>query len=213
MTSNFSSKSKLIIIGANGHGRVAADIALKMNKWQQISFLDDDETISTSMGINVIGKLRDAFKHISDCDIFVAIGSNNIRNKVQSQLEMTGASIPTLIHPSAIVGEKVEIESGTVVMAGAVINCCSRIGKGCIVNTGATIDHDNVIEDYVHISSGVHIAGTVRVGKSSWVGIGAVINNNVNITSGCVVGAGATVVKDIMEVGTYIGVPARRKRN
>ena len=95
-------------------------------------------------------------------------------------------------------------------MAGAVINCCTKIGKGCIINTGATIDHDNLIEDYVHISPGVHLAGTVKVGQGSWLGIGSVVSNNINITSGCKVGAGAVVVKDITEPGTYVGVPVTK---
>jgi len=203
-------KDNLLIVGASGHGRVIADIALKMNRWKSIKFLDDDENIKSSMGIEVIGKSVDAFKYINDWNIFVAIGSNSVRQKIQEKLEAEGASIPVLIHPDAIIGEQVEIGDGTAVMAGAIINCCTRIGKGCIINTGATVDHDNLIEDYVHISPGVHIAGTVKIGKGTWLGVGSIVSNNVNITSGCIIGAGAVVVKDITEPGTYIGVPARR---
>lgn len=202
-------KDNLLIVGASGHGRVIADIALKMNRWKSIKFLDDDENIKSSMGIEVIGKSMDAFKYINDWNIFVAIGSNSVRQKIQEKLEAEGASIPVLIHPDAIIGEQVEIGDGTAVMAGAIINCCTRIGKGCIINTGATVDHDNLIEDYVHISPGVHIAGTVKIGKGTWLGVGSIVSNNVNITSGCIIGAGAVVVKDITEPGTYIGVPAR----
>jgi serine acetyltransferase len=72
------------------------------------------------------------------------------------------------------------------------------------------LEHDNVIEDYVHISPGVSMAGTVKVGRLSWIGIGSVISNNVNICSGCKVGAGAVVVKDITEPGTSVGVPVRK---
>lgn len=205
-----NNKNKLIIIGASGNGRVAADIALKMNKWQSIAFLDDDEDIKFSMGIDVIGKSSDAFKYLNDCEIFVAVGSNLAREKTQSELEVRGANIPILIHPSTIIGEQVEIGTGTVVMAGAIINCCSKIGRGCIINTAATIDHDNVIEDYVHISPGCHLAGTVYVGRGTWLGIGSIVCNNVNITSKCKVGAGAVVIKNISEIGTYVGVPARR---
>ncbi len=203
-------KDKLLIIGASGHGKVVADIALKMNKWQQIAFLDDDKNVKSSMGINVIGNSNDAFSYLNDYDIFVAIGNNNTREKIQSELEIAEASMPRLIHPSAIIGEKVELGVGTVVMAGVVINCCSSIGKGCIINTGVTIDHDNVIENYVHISPGARLAGTVRVGKRSWIGIGSVVTNNVYIISECMVGAGAVVVRDITEAGTYVGVPARK---
>ena len=202
--------NKLLIIGASGHGKVVADIALKMNKWKSVSFLDDDESIKSSMGIWVIGKSVEAIKYLKDYDIFVAIGNNATREKIQKKLETDGASIPVLIHPMAVIGEHVAFGAGTAVMAGAVINCCTEIGKGCIINTGATIDHDNFIEDYVHISPGVHTAGTVKIGKGTWLGIGSIISNNINITSDCKIGAGAVVVKDIIEPGTYDGVPVRR---
>lgn len=109
-----------------------------------------------------------------------------------------------------MIGSEVEIGIGTTVMAGVVINSSTKIGKGCIVNTSSSLDHDNVIEDYVHISPGAKLAGTVKIGKGSWIGIGSVVSNNVNICSECKVGAGAVVVKDITEPGTYVGVPARR---
>jgi sugar O-acyltransferase (sialic acid O-acetyltransferase NeuD family) len=203
-------KERLLIIGASGHGKVVADIALKMKKWRTIAFLDDNEDLKESLGLQVIGKSADIIKYVDDSDVFVAIGNNATREKVMTQLESAGAAIPVLVHPNAVTGEQVELGAGTVVMAGAVINSCTRIGKGCIINTGATIDHDNLIEDYVHISPGVNTAGTVTVGSKAWLGIGSKISNNVNITSGCIVGAGAVVVKDITEPGTYVGVPARR---
>jgi sugar O-acyltransferase (sialic acid O-acetyltransferase NeuD family) len=203
-------KNKLLIIGASGHGKVIADIALKMNKWQTISFLDDDLSIKSSMGLEVIGTSNDIFSHIDNYEIIVGIGNNATRQSIHEMLEAVGASIPVLIHPHAVVGDQVEIGIGTVVMAGVVINCCTNIGKGCIVNTGSTIDHDNNIEDFVHISPGVHLAGTVNIGQSSWLGIGSIVSNNTSITSGCKIGAGSVVIKDVTEPGVYVGVPVRR---
>lgn len=202
--------NKLLIIGAGGHGRVVADIALKMNKWKYVAFIDENENVKSSMGIEVIGNLDKAYEQMKDCDIFVAVGNNAIRKKMQESFEAMGANIPILIHPSAIIGKDVNIASGTVVMAGVVINSCTNIGKGCIINTGSTLDHDNLIEDYVHISPGVNLAGMVKIGECSWLGIGSVVSNYINITGGCKVGAGAVVVKDLVETGTYVGVPARR---
>ncbi len=203
-------KDRLLIIGASGHGKVVADIALKMNIWRSIAFLDDDESLKVSLGLDIIGNVADVHKYLEDFDIFVAVGDNKTREKIQEKLEAESASIPVLVHPRAIIGADVDLGAGTVVMAGVAINCCSRLGKGCIINTGATLDHDNVMEDYVHISPGANLAGVVRVGRGSWVGIGSAVSNNVNITSSCTVGAGAVVVKDITEPGTYVGVPARR---
>ena len=181
-----------------------------MNKWQSIAFLDDDESIKTSMRLEVIGKTADAFTYKDEADFFVAIGNNATREKVQEKLVDEGLNVVSLIHPSAVIGTDVEIGIGSVVMAGVVINSSSRIGKGCIINTSSSIDHDNVLEGYVHISPGVRTAGSVGIGKGTWIGIGSVVSNNMNICRSCKVGAGAVVVKDITEPGTYVGVPVRR---
>lgn len=203
-------KNKLLIIGASGHGKVVADIAMKMNKWNCIAFLDDDKSIKSSMDLEVIGTSDDVLSHIDEYEIFVGIGNNTTRQRIHKMLETLDASIPNIIHPKAVIGNQVDIGTGTVVMAGVVINCCTKIGRSCIINTGSTIDHDNCIEDFVHISPGVHLAGTVKVGEGTWLGIGSVVSNNINITSGCKVGAGSVVVKDISKPGVYVGAPVRR---
>lgn len=200
---------KLLIVGAGGHGKVAADIAVKMKKWEEIIFLDDNNTIKNCVGFPVVGRLSDIGNYILYMDIFIAIGNNEIREKIQNKLEEQGASIVVLIHPEAIIGMEVEIGAGSIVMAGAVINSASRIGKGCIVNTASVIEHDNYIEDYVHISPGARLAGNVRIGKRSWIGVGSTVSNHVTVCSGCQTGAGAVVIKNIEKAGIYIGVPVK----
>jgi len=200
----------LIIIGAGGHGRVIADIAQKLGVYETISFLDDGDAKET-MGLPIVGKTFDVEKYVNAGDIFVAIGNSKVRRDFIERLLAMGAKVPTLIHPSAIIGACVEIGVGTAIMAGAVINPCSKIGKGVIINTCSSIDHDCIIGDYCHIAVGVHVAGTVSLGKNVWLGAGATIKNNVNVCEDCMIGAGAVVVKDITESGTYIGVPAKMK--
>lgn len=201
---------KLIIIGASGHGKVVADIALKLQKYEKIVFLDDNENVKECMNFPVIGKSSDAEQYIDEADFIVAIGNAKIRKKVTEQLEGIGASVATLIHPMAVIGSNVAIGDGSVVMAGAVINPDSTIGKSCIINTCASVDHDCRVGDYVHVSVGTHVCGTVEIGENTWIGAGATVKNNVNICGDCMIGVGAAVVKDIREVGTYVGVPARR---
>ncbi len=203
-------KNKLTIIGASGHGKVVADIAIKLDKWDEIVFLDDNESIKTCMGFKVIGVTGDVIRYKDESDFIVAIGNNETREKMQEGLEEKGLSIISLIHPNTTIGADVKIGIGTVIMAGVVINSSTNIGKGCIINTSSSIDHDNVIEDYVHISPGVNTGGTVKIGKKSWIGIGSIVKNNVEIGKDTVVGAGAVVVKDIKESGIYAGVPAKR---
>lgn len=194
---------KLIIIGASGHGKVVADIAM-LNGYKEIVFLDDDGSIKECNGIPVVGKSREA----PDGEVFVAIGNPMVRKRL---MEFYSDRVqPVLIHPKAVIAENVMIGAGTAVMAGAVVNLGAEIGQGVIVNTSSSIDHDCSVGDYSHISVGAHLCGTVKVGENVWIGAGATVINNVNICGGCTIGAGAVVIKDIEEEGTYIGVPAKK---
>lgn len=195
---------RLVIIGASGHGKVIADIAV-LNGYENIVFLNDDQTVKECAGFPVVGKVSDVGK--MDGDKFVAIGNAQIREQIQESVD----SVVTLIHSNAVISRRVEIGVGSVVMGGAVINSDVVIGKGCIINTGASVDHDCKVGDFAHISVGSHVAGTFCIGKRTWIGAGATVSNNVNICGGCMVGAGAVVVRDIEEAGTYVGVPVKEK--
>ncbi len=194
---------KLIIIGAGGHGKVVADIAL-LNGYTDIVFFDDDDTKKECAGFPVVGRISDC--EDMDTDTIVAIGNAALREKIQ---KITKNPV-TLIHPAATVSNSAKLGRGTVIMAGAIINPYAVIGDGCIINTASTIDHDSVIGDYCHISVGAHLAGNVKVLRGTWIGIGAVISNNITVCADSIIGAGAVVIRDITEPGTYVGVPAKK---
>lgn len=198
----------LVIIGASGHGKVIADIALK-SKYDNVIFLDDNNAINECAGIPVMGTTENILRYAS-CDFIVAIGDALIRQSIFEKLENNNCNIISLIHPKATISRRVKIEKGTVVMAGAVINSDTKIGRGCIVNTGASVDHDGIVDDFSHISVGAHVAGNVHIGLKTWIGAGAIVLNNLSICSNCTVGAGAVVIENLEKEGTYIGVPARR---
>ena len=141
--------NRLFIIGASGHGKVVADIAL-LNGYTDIAFLDDNESLTECAGWPVIGKTKEA----PDGEVFIAIGNSTIRKQL---LELySDRTVPVLIHPNAVIARDVQIGKGTVVMAGAIINSGSIVGKGVIVNTSSSIDHDCFVGDYSHISVDAH---------------------------------------------------------
>ena len=200
--------NNLVIVGASGHGKVIADIAEKIG-YTNIVFLDDNAAVKSCGNYKVVGGCKSALSY-KNSDFIVAIGNANIRRSIQSELIEMGLNLVSLVHPSAVIASNVSMGVGTVVMAGAVINPCSVIGQGCIINTCASVDHDCRLGDYVHVSVGAHVAGTVTIGDSTWVGAGATISNNIEIVDACMIGAGAVVIADISEPGTYIGVPAKK---
>lgn len=201
--------NKLLIIGAGGHGKVCADIAIKMNKWSQIYFLDNNLSKGRILGLEVLDKSDQISNYIQNYDFFVAIGNNNVRNKIINEIQDLGGKLVTLIHPSANIGLNTTIKEGTVVMAGASINVETVIGVGVIINTNASVDHDCIINDFVHISPGGNIAGTCIIGQATWIGVGANVINNITIGKNIIVGAGSLILEDILFEGTYVGVPTK----
>ena len=198
----------VVIIGASGHGKVIADIIVNSDD-KVLGFLDDADDVQGKkiIGFPVLGKIAD-FDNYRDCEFVIAIGNPYIREKISNELPVKWY---TAIHPTAVISSlDVEIGEGTVIMANAVVNPSARIGKHCIINTGAIVEHDNILEDYVHLSPNVTLAGIVKVGKSTHIGAGSCTKQVLNIASNCVIGAGSVIVKDITESGTYVGVPARK---
>lgn len=198
--------NRLIIIGAGGHGKVIADAALK-NGYTNICCIDDHAK-GEIMGFPIIGTSAD-IERLNDggTDFIIGIGNNAVRKSIAEKYNVNWVSI---VHPSAQIAFNAEIGKGTAIMANAVANACATVGEHCIINTGAIIEHDNVIENYVHISPNVALGGTVRIGSLTHVGIGATVKNNTEICSECTIGAGAVVIKDIIEHGTYVGINARK---
>ena len=200
-------KDKLLIIGAGGHAKVVCDIA--KNYYKTIVFADDNATGSV-LSCPILCNVNNALA-LEKCDFIVAIGNNLVRAKIFDAFVQNGFKPATLIHPTAVIGENVEIGRGSVVMAGAVINPCVKVGFGCIINTCASVDHDCFVGDFTHLCPGVRFAGSVKAGKNCTFGVGTCVINNLTICDNVNCGAGAIVVKDLLQEGTYIGVPAKLK--
>ena len=201
---------KLAIYGAGGHGKVVADTA-ELLGWKTIHFFDERYLDAKKHGPwSVVGNFAQLCKEAKNYNgVIVAIGNNLVRLEKQRLLRDAGASIVSIIHPSAVVSSYASVGSGTVIFAGAVINAFASFGEAVIINTQASVDHDCIFANGVHICPGTHIAGNVTIGEASWVWIGSSIIQQLSITDHVYIGAGSVVVKDIEESGTYFGVPAK----
>ena len=64
-------------------------------------------------------------------------------------------------------------------MHGSVVNAGAKIGKNCIINNKALIEHDVVIEDNCHLSTGSTVNGGAIIKKNSFIGSCSVIKQNI----------------------------------
>lgn len=199
---------RVIVLGCGGHAKVVADIVVKTGD-TLVGFLDDDESLLGEIiyqDKKVIGKISDCSK-FQDTFFVIGIGSNIIREKIAKMYDLAWY---TAIHPSASIANDVIINEGSVVMAQCVINPKTVIGKHAIINTKASLDHDNFIGDFVHISPGVTLCGTVTVLDKTWVGAGSTVINNIIIGKNNIIGAGSLVIKNIeKENKVFVGSPVR----
>lgn len=205
-------KDKVLIYGASSHGKVIIDIVEREGRFKIVGLLDDDPTIQGKIFCNysIIGGcdlLNEYVYH--DHKLILAIGDNRARRSLWERIKELGYELVYAIHPSTQIAREVSIGPGTVIMANTAVNSGTKVGENVIINTGATIDHDCVIEGYVHICPGVHLAGNVRVGELSHIGIGASVVQGIRIGGNSIIGAGAAVIDDIPDNVTAVGVPAK----
>ena len=157
---------EVVIIGAGGHSKVVADIVIKSGD-KVLGFLDDNLKKKTKIIENyqVLGKIEkclDLQKEKKELYFIIAIGDNHIREEIYSKYKL---NYYTAIHPNSNIGLEVKIGQGTVIMSNVCINSSTQVGKNCIINTGAIIEHDNEIDDYVHVSPNATLCRNSKSGE------------------------------------------------
>lgn len=118
----------------------------------------------------------------------------------------------SVIDPSSFVSRTAEVGKGTVIFPNCYVGMNAKIGNMVFCLSGAIINHDDILEDYVTITSGVTLAGSVRVEESTYVGQSATIRQLLTIGRESMIGMGSVVVKDVPPSSLMMGNPARRIR-
>lgn len=137
----------------------------------------------------------------------LALGDNKRREELWKSLQ--GESWIRVIAPSSHRGHLSEIGRGCFVGSFAHIGPEARIGENTIINTGAIIEHEVVIGSHSHVAPNATIAGRSQIGDRVFIGAGATVRDSVKIGSDVIIGAGAVVVKNLLEPGCYVGLPAQ----
>lgn len=194
--------NKVIVQGGGGHARVVLDVLLSQGI--VVPALIDAKYFGDLFGVSRIKEYDPSFE--VNASVVVAIGDNAIRKRVA---QSTKHSFINVIHGSAIVSHHVRMGVGNMLLHGTIVQAQTTIGNHVIINTGAQIDHDCVIEDYAHIAPRAVLCGNVSVGEGTLIGAGATVIPGKKIGKWVTIGAGAVVVKDIPDFAVAVGNPAR----
>ena len=203
----------IVIIGAGGHAAVVADALLAVGA-EVIGFTSRDAPERPPQcGLPILGDdcvlERWRPEQIRLVNGVGSIDTSGIRRLVQERLEAQGWHFIGVRHPAATVSPYAVLADGVQLLAHSVVQSGARVGRGCIVNTGAIVEHDVILDDWVHIAPRAVVCGDAVVGTHSHVGAGAVVRQGVRLGARTLIGVGAAVVKDFAGDGCLLGVPAR----
>ncbi len=205
----------VFVVGSSGHARVIIDSIEKEGRFRISGLLDpfkpSDAVVS---GYRILGGQQDLpalARKTGTSQVIIAIGDNWDRHAVYEEISAMAPHLRFVgtRHPFSELGRYVEVGSGTTVMPGAIINCHSRLGRFCVVNTAASVDHDCVLDDFVSIAPGATLGGDVKIGKFTAVSLGAKIAHKVSIGRHVLIGAGAIVLQDLPDNVVAYGAPAQ----
>jgi sugar O-acyltransferase (sialic acid O-acetyltransferase NeuD family) len=206
---------KIIIFGAGGHAISVANVAESAG-YDVIAFIDKNKAGEKLLDRNVIDECA-SIEGWRELCLAIAIGDNFTRQRVYQDLHSRWSSLmfPVLVHRSATISKYAKIDSGTVVMPGAIVGPNSLVGKFCLLNTRASIDHDTTMLDFSSLAPGAITGGRVSIGFRSNVAIGATLINGISIGNDTIVGAGSLLNSNLPNNVVAYGNPAKivRKRN
>jgi len=200
---------RIILFGGGGHGVSVLDILMSCTEYM-VEAIADMKSSTPIYDIPVISDLEaDAFEIKK---AIVAIGDNQLRQKIAKDLYRRGYGLVNAISPLAYVSPRAKLGKGVVVMPYAVVNAGATIGDGTIINTKASVDHDTTVGEFCHIAPGSTLCGFVKVGDTSFVCAGATIIDRVSIGVNATIAAGAVVIRDVLSGDTVMGIPAKSKK-
>lgn len=191
----------IILMGSGGHANVLIDILRLLNI--EILGYTDSSAEEVYSDIKYLGN-DDSIKDFEPCDILLvnAIGLMPGKEKrilVHEAFKKDGFNFATVIHPSAIISDTVDISEGSQIMAGVIIQANTLIGPNCIINTGSNIDHDCIIGSSVHIAPGSTLSGNVVIDDYAHIGTGTSIIEGRKIGKNSIIAAGSVIYDDVQE--------------
>jgi len=202
---------QVVVVGGGGHAKVIIELLEESGNFDIVACTASRSDTPAVLDVPIVGddsQLPGMFA-AGVRNAFVAIGNNRLRRSLTHHVVSLGFNLINAVSRRAVISRRAEVGNGVAIMAGAVINSCTRIGTGGIVNTGATVDHDCNIGDWVHIAPGANLAGCVSIGEGAFLGIGSRIIPGISIGEWSTVGAGAVVIRSLPSAVTAVGVPAR----
>jgi len=208
--------NELVIIGAGGFARETAQAVQDAGDFKLLGHLDDNAGLHGTEvdGVPVLGGC-DLVHGLPDAQVVICVGNPSnyaSRARLVRRLGLPVDRYATVIHPTAVVSATSEVGPGSVLLAHCVLTAAVRVGAQVAVMPQAVLTHDDVVEDYATITSGVRLGGGVRLERGAYVGSGALVREGTTVGAWSQIGMGSSVLGDVPPGEVWVGSPARHLR-
>lgn len=191
-------KEKIILVGGGGHCKACIDVIELQGKFEIAAIVDTANKIGqTILNYPILftdDDLENLAKEYRNFHITIGqIKSVELRLKLFEILKLLNVKFPPIISPLSYVSNHASIGEGSIVMHHAIVNAGAKIGTNTIINSKALVEHDSIVGNFCHISTGAILNGGVIVGHNSFVGSNAVVKQEVVIPSCSFIKAGSLI--------------------
>lgn len=205
----------MLIIGAKGHAKEVFDVCNDTN--QVVTHFFDNVTKNQPKhlyGLAIIDDFDNVQKTFqSDLNVIIGLGGPLNRFKIYEKFNSIAAKFNNCVAKTAVISASADLLDGLNIMNFVFIGANVSIGKGCLVNSRASIHHDSQIGNFVEIAPSAEILGNCIVKDFSYIGTNATILPKITIGTNVIVAAGAVVTNDVPDNCMVAGVPAKIKKN
>lgn len=212
---NLMQKKKLIIYGIGRFARFAAyvfnnDSQYIVNGYSIESSLLETKSNFFDSSIEYIpfeklNKIKAPREH----HLFIAVGNNLVRERLYFSAKQQGFELASYLSSKASIWQNLEVGENCFIGEGCVLQPFVKIGSNSILlSTG--VGHHSEVGKHTLLSA-TSLAGNVKIGDYSFLGLNSAIQENIKIGHKNIIGMGTVITSDTEDNAIYTAPTAIKR--
>ncbi len=149
-----------------------------------------------------------------DFDFFVPMSGrsiNRLRARFYGEAKAKGYALISYVSSRAMLCHN-EVGENCFILENSNIQPFTRIGDNVTIWCHSHLGHHGHVGDHTWIGSGVVVSGHCEIGNHCYLASGSLLDANLTLAQGTLVGHAAVLTRDTEDWSIYTGNPARKRK-